>query len=113
MALHITCKYVGYQKIFLHLVTKLIFFSLPMALYITCTYLGDPKSFLFLANNLTVDFVGFLLLPSKIHADAINDLQYCGAKMAMKSEMFVKYWHKVYFCEKYAYQESLSLKIAP
>ena len=30
------------------------------------------------------------LLPSKLHAVAINDLQYCGGKMATKSEMFVK-----------------------
>ena len=56
-----------------------------------------PKKFPFVVTNLTVDFYSFLLLPSKIHADAINDLQYCGAKMATMSEMFVKYRHKVYF----------------
>ena len=31
----------------------------------------------------------------------IRDLQYRGAKMATKSEMFAKYGHQVYFCEKY------------
>ena len=65
-----------------------------MALNMTCKDLGYPKSFLFVVTNLIVDFVGFLLLPSKIHADAINDMQYCEAKMATKSEMFVKCGHK-------------------
>ena len=47
--------------------------------------------------NLNRDFVGILLLPSKIHADARNDLHCRGAKMATKSEMFVKYGLKFYF----------------
>ena len=33
--------------------------------------------------------IPFLLLPSKVKADVINDLQYHGAKMAMKSDMYV------------------------
>ena len=68
-----------------------------MALHITCNYVGYPKSFLFVVTNLTVEFVGILLLPSKVHADDINDLQYLGAKMATKSEMRVKYGHTVFF----------------
>ena len=48
-------------------------------------------------SNLTVVFVCFLLLRSKVKADAINDLQYCGAKMATNSYMFVKYGPRVYF----------------
>ena len=36
-------------------------------------------------------FVGFLLLRSKVKADAINDLQYCEAKRVTNSDMFVKY----------------------
>ena len=39
-----------------------------------------------------VVFVGSLLLPSKVKADAINDLQKGGAKMATESDMF---WHTV------------------
>ena len=50
----------------------------------------------FLVTNLTVDFVGFLLLLSKIHAYVKNDFQYGGAKMATKSDMFVKYGPKVF-----------------
>ena len=34
---------------------------------------------------MTVYFVGFLILPSKLHADAINDLQYCDGKIATMS----------------------------
>ena len=48
-------------------------------------------------TNLTVDFDGFFLPPSKVHADAINDLQYCRGEMATKSEIFVKHGHKVSF----------------
>ena len=50
-----------------------------------------------MVDNLTVDFDGFLLLPSKIHADAINDLQYRRAKMVTMSDLFVKHKHKDYF----------------
>ena len=49
-----------------------------------------------MVTKLTVDFVGVLLIPFKVHADAINDVQYSGAKMATKIEMFVKYRHNVY-----------------
>ena len=52
-----------------------------------------------MVTNLTVEFVGILLLPSKVHADDINDLQYLGAKMATKSERMVKYGHRVSFRE--------------
>ena len=40
--------------------------------------------------------VGFLLLPSKVHADIITDWQYRKAKMAKKSEMYVKYGHAIF-----------------
>ena len=43
-----------------------------------------PNSFLSVVTNLTVEFVGFLLLPSKVLAYAITDWQYCEAKMATK-----------------------------
>ena len=68
MVLHKTCKYLGYQ-------TNYLFFWLPTW---RCT--------------LWV----FLLLPYKIHADVINDLKYRGAKMATKSDMFLKYGHIAY-----------------
>ena len=29
------------------------------------------------------------LLPSKVHADALNDLQYCSGKMTTKSKMYL------------------------
>ena len=57
-----------------------------------------------------MNFDGFLLLPSKIHADVINDLQYRGAKMATMSEMVVKHKHQVYFWENYNYKHGLSKK---
>ena len=37
---------------------------------------------LFVVTYLTVVFVGFLLTPTKVKADAINGLKYYGAKMA-------------------------------
>ena len=43
-----------------------------------------------MVTNLTMYFVGFLPLPSKVNADTINDLQYRGAEMATTSEMFLK-----------------------
>ena len=49
------------------------------------------KSLYFAISNLTVVFVGFLLLCSKVKADVINVLQYRGVKMATNSDMFVKY----------------------
>ena len=58
----------------------------------------------FLKTNLRVVLVGFLLLCSKVKADAINDLQNRRAKIATKSEMFVKNGHKVYFWKKYKYK---------
>ena len=57
-----------------------------------------PKQkILFVVTNLTVYFVGFLLLPSKVHADAINDWHYRKAKTATKSEMYVKYGRAINF----------------
>ena len=38
-----------------------------------------------------------LILPFKVHADAINDLQYRGGKMATMSDMSLKIGHKVCF----------------
>ena len=55
------------------------------------------KTLYFVISNLTVVFVGFLLLRSKVKADAIHDLQYHRAKMASNSDMFVNYGPKVYF----------------
>ena len=50
----------------------------------------------------------FLLLPSKgcskVHANATNDWQYCNAKLAKKSEMYVKYGRAIYFWEKYKHR---------
>ena len=54
-------------------------FSLPIALHISCKYLGY---LLFVDTKLIVYYVGFLLLPSKVHADALSNLQYRGAKVA-------------------------------
>ena len=51
-------------------------------------------------------FIGSLLLPSKVQPDAINDLQYRRARMATKSEMFLKCGLKVKFGEKYKYKHS-------
>ena len=56
-----------------------------------------PKFFLFVVTNLTANFFGFLLLPGKVHADVINGLQYCVAKIQMKSEMHAKYGRAIYF----------------
>ena len=58
---------------------------------------GYPKKFYFVISNVMVVFVCFLLLRSKVKADAINDLQYCGAKTASNTDMFVKYGPKVNF----------------
>ena len=44
-----------------------IFFSCLMALHILCKYVGYPTSVLWLVTNWTVEFVGILLLRSKIH----------------------------------------------
>ena len=55
-----------------------------------CKYLGyTTMCFLFEATNLTVYFF-ILFLCSKVHADAINELHYCGGKMAIMSEMSQK-----------------------
>ena len=59
-----------------------------------------------------VYFVGFLLLPYKVHADAINDLQYREAKTAAESEMFLTYGLKVDFWKKYEYKRRISRKTA-
>ena len=51
----------------------------------------------FVDTNLTENFLGFLFLPGKVHADVINGLQYCIAKMQTRSEMYAKYGHEIYF----------------
>ena len=63
--------------------------------YILAEYQGNPKNSLFGVTNLTVVFVGFLLLASKVKPDVINDLQYCGDNIATLSDMFVKYGQKI------------------
>ena len=55
----------------------------------------------------------FLLLPAKVHADAINDWQYCEAKMPTKSKMYAKYGHEIDFRKKHEYKHRLSRKTAP
>ena len=50
-----------------------------------------------MVTNLTANFGGFFLIPSKLHADVINDWQYVKAEMATKSEMYVKYRHVINF----------------
>ena len=65
-----------------------------------------------MVTNLTANFFGFLLLPSKVYADVINGLQYRVAKMQTKSETYAKYGHKIYFGEKYDYKNRLSIKTA-
>ena len=64
-------------------------------------------------SNLTVVFVEFLLLRSKVNLDAINDLQYRKAKLAMNLDIIVKYGPKVYFWEEYKYNLRGSRKTAP
>ena len=59
---------------------------------------------------MTVYFVGDLFLPSKVHADAINDLQYSKGKMATMSEMSLKMGLKFDFERNTLYQEKLHLK---
>ena len=56
-----------------------------------------PNCFLFVDTNLTANFLGFLLLPCKVHADVTNGLQYRVAKIQTKSEMYTKYGHAIYF----------------
>ena len=68
------------------------------------------KKLYFVIINLTVVFVGVLLLRSKVKADARNDLQYPGAKMPTKSDRFVKYGPNVYFGEEYKYKHRESFK---
>ena len=46
-------------------------------------------------------FFGFLYLPGKVYADIISGLQYGVGKMQMKSEMYAKYGHEIFFWEKY------------
>ena len=49
----------------------------------------SKKRLYFVVSNLTVIFVGFSPLRSKMKADAINDLQYRRANMVTNSDMFV------------------------
>ena len=65
-----------------------------MALYLKCKNLGYPKSF---QLDGRLFFLFFSILPSKINADAINDLEYRKAKMVMKAELFENYGYKVNF----------------
>ena len=55
----------------------------------------------------------FIEVPSKVHADAINDLQYPRAKMATKSEMLIKFLVNNFFGEKLDYKHRVSRKTAP
>ena len=75
------------------------FFQVYLWLYKWYANIKDnKKSSLFVVTNLKVDcYCVFLRLPSKVKADVINDLQYPGAKLATKSDMFVKYGYTNYF----------------
>ena len=42
--------------------------------------------FPFVVTNLTANFVVFLRLPSKVHAEVINERQYCTASMEFCSK---------------------------
>ena len=53
-----------------------------------------------MVTNLTANFVGLLLVPAIVHVDALKTWQYRVAKMPTKSEMYTKYGHAIYFCEK-------------
>ena len=63
--------------------------------------------FPFLVTNLTVDFFYFFIFTPKLHAYAINDLLYCGGKMATKSKMFVKQGCRVCFWDKHRLSRKL------
>ena len=52
--------------------------------------------FLFCSQQLDGKLCWFLLLPSKVHADALNDWQHPKAKIATKSEMYMKYGRAIY-----------------
>ena len=56
----------------------------------------SPNISLFVVTSLTENFVDFLLLPSKVHADVQTDWQYRKAKMTSKSEMYVKYGQAIF-----------------
>ena len=64
----------------------------------------------FVVTNFMANFVGFLLLPSKVYAVVITDCQYCKAKMATKSIIYVKYGHAIFFQDTYEYRHKLSIK---
>ena len=74
-----------------------------------------PKTFPFLVTIFMANFIDFLLLPNKVYADAINDLQYRVTKMHTKSEKHIKYWHAIIFSRnvstKTRYQEKTALKM--
>ena len=53
-----------------------------------------PQKNSFCGYQLDGGICWFLLLPSKDHADAKNELQFCRAKMSTKSEMLVKDEHQ-------------------
>ena len=61
-----------------------------ISLYIQPLVTIQIQCFLFEVTNLTVSFFIFFILLSKVHADAINDLQYYSDKMATISEMSLK-----------------------
>ena len=89
------------------------FFSLPMALHITCQYLISTTMFPFWGYQLDGVLFWYLLLTSKVLADAINDLQYRRGKMATMSKMSLQNGLKAWFWEKYKYKARVSRKTAP
>ena len=50
-----------------------------------------------MVTNLTAIKKKKLLLPGKVIAYVINGLQYRVSKMQVKSEMYAKYGHEIYF----------------
>ena len=53
--------------------------------------------FPFCGYQLDGKLFGFLLLHGKVYADVVNGLQHRVAKMQIKSEMYAKYGHAIYF----------------
>ena len=62
----------------------------------------------FVVTNLTANYFGLLLLPSKVYADVINGLHYHVAKTQTKSEL-----NAIFFRKKCDYKNRLSIKNAP
>ena len=63
-----------------------LFIYLLMAEQVTPKY--SPKSLPFVATNLLVGIIFFFFTTTKAKVYATNGLQYCGAKIATKSNIY-------------------------